>query len=58
MLGYLHGSLGPPSATQLEVAAAALARSPWVAQAVAAVAVLGAPLVEEISSLQSGCASL
>lgn len=47
MLGYLHGSLGPPSATQLEVAAAALARSPWVAQAVAAVAVLGAPLVEE-----------
>ena len=50
MLGYMHGTLGPPSATQLEVAAAALARSPWVAQAVAAVAVLGAPLVEEISS--------
>ena len=56
MLGYLHGSLGPPSATQLEVAAAALARSPWVAQAVAAVAVLGAVWPELLTlSLPTFC---
>lgn len=47
LLGHVHGTLGPPNASQLEVAAAALARCPWVAQALAAVASLGMPFVEE-----------
>jgi len=49
LLGHVHGTLGPPNASQLEVAAAALARCPWVAQALAAVASLGMPFVEESS---------
>ena len=53
LLGHLHGSLGPPNATQLEVAAAALATCPWVAQTLAAVAALGVPFVEEILALEA-----
>lgn len=50
LLGHVHGTLGPPNASQLEVAAAALARCPCIALALAAVASLGLPFVEESST--------
>ena len=54
LLGHVQGTMGPPNASQLEVAAAALARCPWVAQALAAAASLGMPFVEETVRFKIG----